>query len=193
MSAVNVGMHANAANSCATCHNGGKAFGATDFANCRKCHAEMGSARGFGIAFDHTVHAKSNCATCHKTVGKGVNFTVPNGTAAHNTCFQCHQPMKGGGAFLENKCFTCHKVGDTNNIQPSKAAIAGNFAHSKHGFLDCDSCHTPAAGKFNLPAVAMHKASGKGLSCATCHNNEGAFGEDFTSCKRCHTGSNFKF
>jgi hypothetical protein len=36
----------------------------------------------------------------------------------------------------------------------------------------------------------MHKGS-KGTSCTTCHNNEMAFGEDFTSCKRCHTGSKF--
>lgn len=192
MSVITVAMHSKVANSCSTCHNDKRAFGANDFSDCRKCHTEVQAIRSFGVRFSHDQHKKQNCATCHKA-GQGINFTVPNGEAAHNTCFQCHSPMKGGGSFTSGRCFTCHQPGGTNNIQPAARFIAGNFRHEKHGFLDCDSCHTQTNGKMNLPAVAMHKAAKSGTSCASCHNNEMAFGEDFANCKRCHTGGDFKF
>lgn len=191
MPAINVGMHSGANNNCATCHNGQKAFGANNFNDCRKCHSEVQNASSYGINFSHSNHSKSNCATCHKSGGRGVNFTVPNGQAAHNTCFQCHSPMKGGGGFTSGKCFTCHQSGSKNNISPSAVTIAGNFSHSKHSGLDCDSCHTSTKGQMSAPTVAMHKQIKSGFSCASCHNNEMAFGENFDSCKKCHTNSKF--
>lgn len=193
MSAITVSMHSGAANSCATCHNEKKAFGANDFSDCRRCHQEVANARSFGIKFNHSVHAKNNCATCHKSGSSGVNFSVPNGEIAHKTCFQCHSPTKGGGSFTNSKCFSCHQVNGSNNISPSPQIIAGNFKHTAHSFLECSSCHTTSGGKMNAPLVAMHKTSKSGLSCVTCHNNDMAFGEDFANCRRCHTGSNFRF
>ena len=193
MSAINVSMHSGQTNSCRTCHNGGKAFGATDFKDCRRCHQEVAKARSFGVKFDHANHTKSNCATCHKAGGQGVNFTVPNGQNAHNTCFQCHSPMKGGGSFTNSKCFTCHQIGGTNNISAPPVTIAGNFSHTRHNGLDCRNCHTSSGGEMSAPTVAMHTPAKLGLSCATCHNNQKAFGEDFSNCKRCHTNNSFKF
>ncbi|MBS1795585.1 MAG: hypothetical protein JSS81_17145 [Acidobacteria bacterium] len=192
MSAITVSMHSNAANSCSTCHNEKRAFGANDFSDCRKCHQEVAAVRSFGIKFNHSDHAKKDCATCHKA-GAGINFTVPNGQAAHNTCFQCHSPMKGGTSFTNSKCFQCHQVNGTNNIAPPPTTISGNFAHAKHNFLDCDNCHTTTGGKMDVPSVVMHKPAKTKLSCATCHNNDMAFGEDFANCKRCHTSGKFKF
>ena len=193
MSAITVSMHSNAANSCATCHNEKRAFGANDFSDCRKCHQEVANARSFGIKFNHSDHAKKDCATCHKSGGAGINFTVPNGENAHKTCFQCHSPMKAGGSFTSSKCFICHQVNGSNNIFPSPATIGGNFSHTKHSFFECNNCHTTKGGKMDVPSVVMHKASKSASNCATCHNNQVAFGEDFSSCKKCHTGSKFKF
>lgn len=190
---ITVGMHTGAANSCATCHNNQRAFGANDFSDCRKCHVEVSNARSFGVRFNHSDHAKKDCATCHKSGGGGISFTVPNSESAHKTCFQCHSPMKGSGGFSSGKCFTCHQVNGTNDIAPSRTFIPGNFSHTKHGFFECNNCHTTSGGKMDVPSVAMHKAAKTGTSCATCHNNETAFGEDFTNCKRCHTGNNFRF
>lgn len=194
MSEINVAMHSGQANSCATCHNNQRAFGASNFSDCRRCHQEVGGARSFGVKFNHSDHiGKANCATCHKSSGNGATFTVPNGQTAHTTCFQCHQPMKDSGSFTSGKCFQCHQIGGTNDIKPSPSTIAGNFSHTKHKGMDCNSCHTNKGGQMQAPTVAMHKASKTGLNCASCHNNQKAFGEDFTNCKRCHTGGNFKF
>jgi len=191
MTAITTGMHSGANNNCATCHNGQKAFGANNFSDCRQCHQEVANTSSFGVKFDHAQHNKQNCATCHKAGGKGVNFSVPNGQAAHNTCFQCHSPMKGSGEFTSGKCFTCHQIGGRNDITPSKQTIAGNFNHTKHSGLDCDSCHTTSKGMMSAPTVAMHKQIKSGFSCASCHNNEMAFGENFANCKQCHTNRNF--
>lgn len=192
MSAINVSMHSNQANSCATCHNEKRAFGANDFTDCRKCHQEVANVRSFGIRFDHLKHAKSDCATCHKSGGQGINFTVPNSEAAHKTCFQCHSPTRNTGSFTSSRCFTCHQPGSGNNISPSPQVIGGNFSHAKHEFLDCNSCHNPSGGKMDFPAVVMHNPTKAKMSCASCHDNQTAFGEDFTNCRRCHTGSKFK-
>lgn len=191
MSEINVSMHSNAANSCATCHNGSRAFGANNFANCRQCHNEIGGQKTFGIKFSHTTHTKQQCSVCHKPAGKTGNFVVPDGQAAHNTCWQCHSPTKGGGSFLNGKCFTCHQPGGTNTITASSPVIPGGFAHTKHTFMDCDACHSPADGKMNAPAVAMHKSTKAAMSCASCHDNSTAFGESFQNCKKCHVGNKF--
>lgn len=193
MSGITISMHSGAANSCATCHNEKTAFGANDFSDCRRCHQEVANARSFGIKFSHSAHARQNCATCHKSGGQGVNFSVPNGENAHKTCFQCHSPMKGEGNFTNGKCFTCHQIGSSNNVSPSSPLIAGNFNHSRHSFLSCNDCHTSSGGKMSAPLATMHKSSKSTLSCATCHNNQTAFGEDFTNCRKCHTGDSFRF
>ncbi|MBX7169942.1 MAG: hypothetical protein K1X72_03220 [Pyrinomonadaceae bacterium] len=193
MSEINISMHSGQSNSCATCHNSQRAFGANDFSDCRKCHQEVASTKNFGVKFDHSKHVKTDCAVCHKSGGAGINFSVPNSKTAHTTCFQCHSPMKDKGSFTTSKCFQCHQIGGTNNIQPSPQKIPGNFAHQKHNFLDCDNCHTSDHGQMNVPTVVMHKPNKATLSCATCHNNQAAFGEDFSNCKRCHTNGSFKF
>ncbi len=191
MSAINVAMHSNSTNSCATCHNGSRAFGANNFSNCRQCHSEVGTQKTFGIRFSHTNHTKTQCSVCHKPAGKTGNFAVPDGQAAHTTCWQCHSPNKGGGSFLSGKCFTCHQPGQTGSIAASSPVIPGNFAHTKHSFMDCDACHTQTDGRMTAPSALMHKAPKSGTNCATCHNNDMAFGEDFQNCKKCHVGNKF--
>lgn len=193
MSAITVAMHSRQANSCATCHNEKRAFGANDFSDCRRCHQEVAGTQSFGIKFSHAVHTKSDCATCHKTGKNGVNFTVPNSENAHRTCFQCHSPTKDTGNFTSSKCFSCHQPGNWNNISPPPQIVKGNFSHTKHSFFECSNCHTQTGGNMGAPKVAMHGGGAKSVtSCATCHDNQTAFGEEFANCKRCHTGENFK-
>ena len=195
MSVISVAMHKDSTNSCATCHNEKRAFGANDFSDCRKCHQEVSGTKNFGVKFDHSIHLKqTNCATCHKSGGNGISFSVPNGQNAHNTCFQCHSPNKDSNNFTSSKCFQCHQIGGTNNIVASPNIIAGNFNHTKHQNLGCNTCHTTTGGEMSAPTVAMHKATKAVLSCAACHNSQKAFGsDDFSNCKRCYIGGNFKF
>lgn len=189
---IRTAMHSNTANSCATCHNGRQAFGATNFRDCRQCHSEMPASRSFGVKFDHNAHSAQSCSTCHKGTGGGINFSVPNSTAAHTTCYQCHAPTKRtGGGFMASSCFTCHKQGETNDIRPSRAVIPGNFSHTKHSGFDCDSCHTNSGGKMDVPLAVMHRPSGQRMNCASCHDGSIAFGNDFANCKQCHTGGKF--
>lgn len=187
MSEITVSEHKNLANSCSTCHNSKRAFGPSRMNDCRRCHTELPSSTRFGVQFSHAVHAKDDCASCHKPAA--ANFSVPNTQNAHATCFQCHAPGKQAAA--KSTCFACHKIGGGLDIKPSRAVIPGNFAHSKHEFMGCDSCHSPAGGRMTAPTVRMHKAQGAGTSCATCHDNQGAFGEDFANCRRCHVGGQF--
>lgn len=194
MSEISVAMHKDTTNSCATCHNEQKAFGANEFSDCRRCHQEVANVKSFGVKFAHTDHSKANCATCHKPGGNGVTFSIPNGQNAHTTCFQCHQPMKDSGSFTASKCFQCHQPGSSNKLNASTPVIKGNFNHTKHKKLSCNGCHTANSKGVSAPTVAMHKASKGMFSCASCHNNQKAFGgEDFSDCKRCHTSGNFKF
>jgi c(7)-type cytochrome triheme protein len=195
MSAPTVAMHTSAgsAQSCATCHNGSRAFGANTFANCKSCHQQFAGARSFGVKFEHSDHAKANCATCHKSAGKGVSFSVPAGQNAHTTCFQCHSPTKQGTSQNNGYCFQCHQPGSGERMAAAPMFIAGNFSHTKHKAMACNSCHSTKGGDISAPTVAMHKTAKGTQSCATCHNNQKAFGEDFSNCKRCHTGENFKF
>ncbi|MBK9215972.1 MAG: hypothetical protein IPM59_10305 [Chloracidobacterium sp.] len=187
MSEIAVSEHKNLANSCATCHNSKRAFGPARMADCKRCHTELPSSGRFGVQFSHALHAKNDCASCHKP--GSANFAVPNGQNAHTTCFQCHAPGKEAAA--KSTCFSCHKIGGGIDIKPSRAVIPGNFAHSKHDFLGCDSCHAPSGVGMTAPTVRMHKAPGAGTNCATCHDNQGAFGEEFANCRRCHTGGQF--
>lgn len=187
MSATTVSEHKGLANSCATCHNSKRAFGPSRMSDCRRCHTDLPSGSRFGVQFSHAVHTRNDCASCHKS--GAANFSVPNGQTAHNTCFQCHAPAKEAAA--KSTCFACHKIGGGIDIKPSRAVIPGNFAHTKHEFLGCDSCHAQTGSRMTAPTVAMHKAKGSGTNCATCHDNQTAFGEDFANCKRCHVGGQF--
>lgn len=193
MSAPTVAMHSQVAGqSCASCHNGGQAFGAKTFSDCRSCHTQFAGTRSFGVRFDHSNHAKVNCATCHKSGGKTAAFTVPSGEGAHTTCFECHSPTKRGTTMNNSYCFSCHQAGNPEKFGAQAQSIAANVSHSKHRNMNCNSCHQTRGGDMSAPAFAMHKASKNVTSCATCHNNKRAFGEDFSNCKRCHTREDFK-
>lgn len=164
----------------------------------------------FNAKFDHAQHntgeAKPSmgCAACHTaTLRRGVAVTIPNSIAAHNTCYQCHTPGKtsAGGRDISS-CATCHALASYRRTPTNAVAFGASFSHADHSYkqrLNCADCHTLNAGlpqsrQVSSPRTAEHFPPSRALSCATCHNSKRAFGEaDFDDCKRCHTGSTFKF
>lgn len=175
---------------------------------CTVCHTETGlksfpPLRSFNVRFDHAVHTRlTNCATCHKPSRRGVALSMPSGTSAHTTCFQCHAPETEVGGKNIGSCDTCHQPGQPRSTSDWDRAYSVSFSHSEHTRkgLSCSTCHNVRAGasagrQVTSPIAVMHKASASGpLSCAKCHNDVRAFGgNDFSDCKRCHEGSSFKF
>lgn len=189
---------------CAGCHT--QQFANKNSSICTICHTDRESGslrsfpplRSFGARFSHARHVRTSCGTCHKPAGK--TLSIPAGSTAHATCFQCHSSNASNA--MAN-CGLCHQPGSGRMKVPGRSrAFAANFSHAKHGTpqnLNCRSCHTVfarASGskQVSAPATAMHFAKPGVTSCASCHNNERAFGgDDFADCKRCHQGSNFSF
>lgn len=154
--------------------------------------------RSFGFRFDHSRHARVNCATCHKTQGSGVAKSIPSGASAHVTCFQCHTDHSSSSMA---SCNVCHQPGRLVRTPESAKAFRVSFSHAKHGAasLSCTSCHSVRAGlsrgrQVAAPLAAMHFAPAGVKSCASCHDSKRAFGtSDFANCKRCHVRNNFRF
>jgi len=192
---------------CSGCHQ--EQFADNTSPMCTICHnpgsvavKPFPSLRSFNVKFAHSQHTnQTSCATCHKSQGRGVGFSVPTGANAHNTCFQCHTANKMIGEKNISSCDTCHSLGRPNRGSDWAKAYKVNFSHQKHivgGKMNCTACHTVRAGSGNkqvsAPLASMHFAPASALSCASCHNNKRAFGPpDFADCKRCHTGKGFKF
>jgi c(7)-type cytochrome triheme protein len=173
---------------------------------CTICHTNAQSGamkqfpglRSFGARFNHSRHARVNCTTCHSPAARGVARDIPSGRAAHTTCFQCHTANASNAMA---SCGTCHQPGRLVRVSESARAFRMNFSHARHSAnrdLSCRSCHTVRAGaargrQVSSPLASMHFAPSQAQSCASCHNNKRAFGEDFANCKRCHQGNVFRF
>lgn len=173
---------------------------------CAICHtnAENGAMKAFPrlqdftMRFDHSKHARTNCATCHQSSRQGVAFSIPSGRNAHNTCFQCHSSSASNQMA---SCGTCHTLGKLVRTPEFANAFQVNFSHSRHrrAGMNCTSCHIVQPGSIRgkqvtAPLASMHFAPTHGASCAACHNGTRAFGaNDFANCKRCHIGNKFTF
>ena len=196
---------------CAGCH-------AQQFANkespiCTICHTDVKSGatksfpnlKSFRVKFDHARHIKMNsvsCATCHKPTRGGIAFSIPVGFNAHSICYRCHVPRGQAAGRDISSCGICHQLGGYSRTPSWTAAFRMNFSHAKHGTtqgLNCNSCHNIRAGapqrrQVSAPQAANHHAVGTTQSCMSCHNGKTAFGgDDFSACKRCHTGTGWGF
>jgi c(7)-type cytochrome triheme protein len=187
---------------CIGCHS--QQFADNNSPICTICHtnAETGALkpfpplRSFSVRFNHAKHLRGiDCATCHKPAQGGVAKSIPAGPGTHATCFQCHSAQSRPGM---SSCGVCHQPGrkPASPVLWAKAFNV-NFSHAKHN-SECSVCHTIRAGairgnQVTAPLASMHFAPSGRLSCASCHNNKRAFGgNDFSDCKRCHTGKTFK-
>ena len=200
---------------CAGCHT--QQFADTNSPICSICHTDSRSGsmksfpalRSFNVRFDHARHASgaarpgAGCVACHKPSRGGVALSIPAGFGAHNTCYACHTPRAQSRSGNDiSSCSTCHQIGRHRRTPETAQAFRVNFSHARHGArqrLGCNDCHNIRAGlpqgrQVSAPQPLMHHAAPRAQSCMTCHNNRRAFGgDDFTDCKRCHTGSAWHF
>lgn len=190
---------------CAGCHVA--QFADNKNAICTICHTSADTGvvkrfpvlRSFNVLFDHAKHLRrTNCADCHRPSRNGVSQSIPSGLSAHTACFQCHSPGTQSGERNIDSCNVCHQPGKSSQVSDWAKAYTVNFSHARHK-LNCTNCHSVKSGasrgnQLTAPVASMHFASGRGQSCATCHNNKRAFGgSDFSDCRRCHEGKTFRF
>jgi c(7)-type cytochrome triheme protein len=102
--------------SCGACHNGTKAFGVKEKANCSNCHPtrDITFETDAGPAlFSHEVHTGMfGCSDCHPAVFIPQQGKNPKASMADMeggaSCGACHD---GSGAFtVKENCETCHKM-----------------------------------------------------------------------------------
>lgn len=192
---------------CAGCH--AQQF-ATSGPICTICHTDVKSGalksfprlRSFRVKFDHSRHVgmgNVSCMTCHRPSRGGVALSIPAGFNAHTTCYQCHSPRAQSGGRDISSCGTCHQLGGYSRTPVFAQAFRVGFSHAKHQKTSCAECHQVRAGmpqrrQVTAPEPLNHHATGKGQSCMTCHDGKRSFGgNDFTVCKRCHTGNAWRF
>lgn len=200
---------------CAGCHT--QQFADTNSPICAICHTDARSGgvksfpplRSFNVRFDHARHTsgaarpRAGCVACHQPSRGGVALSIPSGPGAHNTCYQCHSPRAQNVSGSDiSSCSTCHQIGRLARTPERARAYVVNFSHSRHAArqrLGCNDCHSVKAGmaqgrQVSAPQPLMHHAAPRAQSCMTCHNNKRAFGgDDFTDCKRCHSGNAWHF
>ena len=193
---------------CAGCH--AQQFANNDGPICTICHTDVRSGavknfprmKSFRMRFDHSIHvgmAGAGCTSCHRPSRRGVALSIPSGFSAHNTCFRCHQPRTQSEGRDISSCGVCHQLGSYSRTPEFMPAYRVNFSHSEHQTLTCNQCHQVRAGmtqrrQVTTPQPLNHHATGRGLSCMSCHNGKRAFGgEDFSACKRCHAGDRWRF
>lgn len=172
---------------------------------CTICHTDtekgglknFPTLKSFNASFSHSKHIKqTDCKTCHQPAG--VTFTMLSRSNSHATCFQCHQPEKMIGEKNIGSCDTCHQSGNPPKpVARANVNFAMRISHSLHK-IACTACHSVNADTSRGNQVSasivgmMHSSNGKTKNCASCHNNQTAFGgNDAKDCRRCHQGVNF--
>lgn len=193
---------------CAGCH--AQQFSSSDSPICTICHTDVKSGalksfprlKSFRMKFDHSLHVKMNgvnCATCHRPARGGVAFSIPAGFNAHVTCYRCHTPRAQAQGRDISSCSTCHQLGSYRRTSESAQAFRIGFNHTKHQKVTCNECHQVRAGmpqrrQVTSPVPLHHHAKAGTESCMSCHDGKRAFGgDDFSVCKRCHTGTRWRF
>lgn len=188
---------------CAGCHV--KQFADRSSAICTNCHTEPSSGKlkpfpaltSFNMKFDHARHTGVACSNCHRPARAGVALTIPAGSNAHVTCFQCHGPQAKSGDRDISSCSVCHQLGPYTRTSQTARAFRVGFSHAAHNRderLNCNDCHRIRNDDVAAPQPLNHHAARGSFSCMSCHNGKRAFGgDDFSACKRCHQGSAWHF
>jgi c(7)-type cytochrome triheme protein len=193
---------------CTGCH--AQQFSNSDSPICTICHTDVKSGavksfprlKSFSMKFDHSRHVKMqgvNCSTCHQPSRRGVALSIPAGFNAHVTCYRCHTPRAQSQGRDISSCSTCHQLGGYRRTPEYAQAFRVGFNHAKHQKANCNECHQIRAGmpqqrQVTSPAPLNHHARAGSKSCMSCHDGKRAFGgDDFSVCKRCHTGTKWRF
>lgn len=193
---------------CAGCH--AQQFSSSESPICTICHTDVKSGalksfpplKSFRMKFDHARHVRMagvSCATCHRPSRGGVALSIPAGFNAHETCYRCHTPRAQSQGRDISSCRTCHELGSYRRTPESAPAFRVGFNHARHRKLTCNECHRVRAGmpqrrQVSSPVPLNHHAAPGTESCMSCHDGKRAFGgDDFSACKRCHTGTRWAF
>ena len=193
---------------CAGCH--AQQFSNSDSPICTICHTDVKSGavkpfpglKSFSMKFDHSRHVKIdgvNCDTCHRPSRGGVALSIPAGFNAHQTCYRCHTPRAQAQGRDISSCSTCHQLGSYRRTPEFAQAFRVGFNHTKHQKVTCLDCHQVRAGmaqrrQVTSPTPLNHHAKAGTESCISCHDGKRAFGgDDFSVCKRCHSGTKWQF
>ena len=193
---------------CAGCH--AQQFSNSDSPICIICHTDVKSGalksfprlKSFSMKFEHARHVNMegvSCATCHRPSRGGVALSIPAGFNAHETCYRCHTPRAQSQGRDISSCRTCHQLGGYRRTPEFAPAFRVGFSHARHQKVTCNECHQVRAGmpqrrQVTSPAPLNHHARPGTESCMSCHDGKRAFGgDDFTVCKRCHTGTRWQF
>ena len=193
---------------CAGCH--AQQFSNSDSPICTICHTDVKSGalksfprlKSFRMKFDHSLHVNMqgvSCATCHRPSRGGIALSIPAGFNAHTTCYRCHTPRAQSQGRDISSCRTCHQAGGYSRTPEYAQAFRVGFNHSRHQKMTCNECHQVRTGmpqrrQVTAPAPLNHHARPGTESCMTCHDGKRAFGgDDFSVCKRCHTGTRWQF
>lgn len=193
---------------CAGCH--AQQFSNSDSPICTICHTDVKSGalksfprlKSFSMKFEHARHVNMegvSCATCHRPSRGGVALSIPAGFNAHETCYRCHTPRAQSQGRDISSCRTCHQLGGYRRTPEFAPAFRVGFSHARHQKVTCNECHQVRAGmpqrrQVTSPAPLNHHARPGTESCMSCHDGKRAFGgDDFTVCKRCHTGTRWQF
>ena len=193
---------------CAGCH--AQQFSNSDSPICIICHTDVKSGalksfprlKSFSMKFEHARHVNMegvSCATCHRPSRGGVALSIPAGFNAHETCYRCHTPRAQSQGRDISSCRTCHQLGGYRRTPEFAPAFRVGFNHARHQKVTCNECHQVRAGmpqrrQVTSPAPLNHHARPGTESCMSCHDGKRAFGgDDFTVCKRCHTGTRWQF
>ena len=193
---------------CAGCH--AQQFSSSDSPICTICHTEVKTGalksfprlKSFRVKFDHSLHVSMQgvaCVTCHRPARGGVALSIPAGFNAHITCYRCHTPRAQAAGRDISSCRTCHQLGSYRRTPEFSQAFRVGFNHAKHQKVTCDECHRvraemPQRRQVTSPVPLNHHAKPGPESCMSCHDGKRAFGgDDFSVCKRCHTGTRWYF
>ena len=150
---------------------------------CADCHTAPGLPEPeWAAAPKVAIHAKEDCAGCHKVHGAQPPAVRP--------CLECHEQM---GVLHSDKtpptheaCLACHG--------PHEKA-----ARARGGCADCHGDKTPKSATFHghdaclkchTPHPALSKSGARVKACESCHSDTHAFGADkvpeHDKCKSCH-------
>ncbi len=129
--------------------------------------------RAGNMRFDHFMHRKIPCLSCHAATAMKVRVTQPS-IPGHENCAGCHKQADDSRG-LSADCEKCH-VGTPREAVRKWPSL--NFSHAAHAAIKggCKACHEPFG---SAPYPRFEK-------CESCHETLVRQGR----CLTCHPGSN---
>ena len=125
-------------------------------------------------------HSRLPCLVCHRRDDNSSRIGFP-GRSNHLPCAGCHALQ-----FSDQSspiCTICHTNSQTGAMKrfPGLRSFGARFNHSKHGRVNCVTCHTPANR-----GVARDIPSGRAahVTCFQCHTANSS--NAMASCSTCH-------